>query len=535
MSKFIFVMGGVISSLGKGIAVSSIGLLLKSMGYKISVIKLDPYINVDPGTMSPFQHGEVFVTEDGAETDLDLGHYERFVDKDMGKHSNTTSGQIYESVINKERKGIYLGKTVQVIPHITNEIIDNIRFLEKDCDIVIVEIGGTIGDIESLPFVEAVRQLRLEIGIENSMFVLLTYVPFVKAASEIKTKPTQHSVYKLREIGVQPDVLLCRSEKKFDDEIKSKIALFTNVVKKHVVNAYDVNNIYKVPQVFRNAGLHEIICKHFHLECKPMEMTVWDDFVERMNTAKEEITIAVCGKYVTHQDAYRSIEQSLIHAGAFHRVKLNIRWVDTEKSYKQKNLEKRLEGADAILVPGGFGMRGLEGKVQVVRYARKQKLPFFGICLGLQAAVIEFARHECNLKNANSTEFDEETKYPIIYLMEEHSYMEQYGGNMRLGAYPCELQEKSLAEQLYDEPLVFERHRHRWEFNNKFREKLEQKGMVVSGTSMNGLLAEIVEIPEHPFFIGVQFHPEFKSRPNRPHPLFTGFIEAAIKYSKEKR
>ncbi len=534
MAKYIFVIGGVVSSLGKGIASATTGLLLKRMGYKVGMIKLDPYLNVDPGTMSPFQHGEVFVTDDGAETDLDLGHYERFIDKSLTKASNTTAGRIYESVIDKERKGVYLGKTVQVIPHVTNEIIANIRRQESDCDIIIVEIGGTVGDIESLPFLEAVRQLRLDVGPRNSLFAFLTYVPYVRAAGELKTKPTQHSVYKLREIGIQPDVLLCRSEEPFDDSIKSKIALFTNVPKTHVINAIDADHIYRVPMNFHEAGLHEIICRSLDLKEHPIDLSDWQAFLDNLTESDREVTIAVCGKYVEHQDAYKSVEQALIHAAAYHRVKPRFSWVDTEKTNHREDMEKTLREVDGILVPGGFGVRGIDGKVAVARFARENNIPYFGICLGMQVAVIEFSKNVCGLSGAYSVEFDETCEHPVISMMEDQKYMELVGGTMRLGAYDCLLKPDTLARDIYRQDMISERHRHRYEFNNDYRATIEENGMKITGTTKEDLLVEIVEIPEHPFYIGVQFHPEFKSRPNRPQPIFREFVGAALKYRESR-
>jgi len=534
MAKFIFVMGGVVSSLGKGIACSSIGLLLKSMGYTVGIIKLDPYLNVDPGTMSPFQHGEVFVTNDGAETDLDLGHYERFLDRNLSHLSNTTSGQIYESVLRKERQGAYLGKTVQVIPHVTNEIQSIIHRIESENDIVLCEVGGTIGDIESLPFLEAVRQIRLEVGYENSMYVFLTYVPYVRAAGELKTKPTQHSTYKLREIGIQPDVLLCRSELPIDDDIRSKIALFTNVRQEQVINAYDVPIIYEIPLVFRDANLPEIICRHLKLEQRPLDISQWEDFVNSLKTEDNPVTIAICGKYVEHHDAYKSVGESLIHAAAHHHSKLTIRWVDSEKTWKEDDIRVALEGVDGILIPGGFGVRGIDGKIAIAHYARTQGIPYFGICLGMQVAVIEFAQNVCGLKNAYSTEFDETCEHPVINLMEDQRYIEMVGGTMRLGGYACKLREGSLARRIYDSEEITERHRHRYEFDNRYRETIEEHGLRISGTTPDDMLVEIVELPQHPFFIGGQFHPEFRSRPNRPHPVFREFVGAALRYHKEK-
>ncbi len=529
MAKYIFVMGGVLSSLGKGIATASIGLLLKSMGYKVGLQKFDPYLNVDPGTMSPFQHGEVFVTDDGAETDLDLGHYERFVDEALSKHSSCSAGQVYESVLQNERKGVYLGKTVQVIPHVTNEIKSRIQKLSDKYDIVITEIGGTIGDIESLPFVEAIRQLRLDLGMDNTMFVLLTYVPYIKAAGELKTKPTQHSAVKLREIGIQPDVLCCRSEKPFEDDIYGKIALFTNVPTSNVINAIDVKCVYEVPMTFLNAGLPELICKHFKLECKPLHLEEWKAYLQNSTHPTEKVTIAVCGKYVKHQDAYKSVEEALRHSAAYHKRKLVLKWVDSERNFKQNDLNKEFADVDGILIPGGFGVRGIEGKIAIAEYARTHDIPLFGICLGMQVAAIEYARNVCGLKDSNSTEFDETVAHPVIHLMEDQLYIDKVGGTMRLGSYDCLLKKDSLSYQAYQEELIHERHRHRYEFNNAYREIIEQKGMRIVGTSQDNLLVEMIELPSNKFYVGVQFHPEFKSRPNRPHPLFRDFVKAALK------
>lgn len=527
MAKHIFVIGGVLSSLGKGIASSSIGLLMKKMGYKVAMQKFDPYLNVDPGTMSPFQHGEVFVTDDGAETDLDLGHYERFIGIPLNKNSNSTTGQIYETVLKKERRGDYLGKTVQIIPHITNEIKNLIRKIVKDNDIVITEIGGTVGDIESLPFLEAIRQFRLDVGIENSLFIYLTYVPFIKAAGELKTKPTQHATTKLREIGIQPDILLCRSERFFNDEIRSKIALFTNVQKSRVINAVDVATIYEVPKVFIKANLHERICEHFHLTQNKIDFSDWDQIIDNIKNSEKKVTIAVCGKYVEHKDAYKSVGEALIHAAAANRLKLNIKWIDSEKTFSADEIHKQLSDVNGILIPGGFGVRGIDGKIAITKYARENQIPFFGICLGLQIAVIEFAQNVCNLKGAYSSEFHEECQHPVIDLMEDQRYLEMMGGSMRLGAYPCRLKKNTLAHKIYGRKEISERHRHRYEFNNKYREIIEKNGMVISGISPDDFLVEIIEIPDHPFFIGVQFHPEFKSRPDKVQPIFRDFIKKA--------
>ncbi len=527
MAKHIFVIGGVLSSLGKGIASSSIGLLMKKMGYKVVIQKLDPYLNVDPGTMSPFQHGEVFVTDDGAETDLDLGHYERFIGRALSKNSNSTTGQIYDVVLTKERRGDYLGKTVQVIPHVTNEIKRLIRKMDGNNDIVITEIGGTVGDIESLPFLEAIRQFRLDVGLENSLFIFLTYVPYIKAAGELKTKPTQHATTKLREIGIQPDILLCRTERKLSDEIKSKIALFTNVQKSRVVDAIDVETIYEVPKYYMETKIHEKICEQFHLIQRQIDFSEWDRLINNIKYSTEEVRIAVCGKYVEHQDAYKSVEAALIHAAAHNEKKLVIEWIDSEKTFSNKDIEQKLKKADGILIPGGFGIRGIEGKVQIAKYARENQIPFFGICLGMQISVIEFCRNVCKLEDVDSREFDEHCQNPVIDLMEDQRYIERMGGSMRLGAYPCVIKENSLAHRIYGEREISERHRHRYEFNNKYRELFEEKGMMISGTSPDDLLVEIVEIPEHPFYISVQFHPEFKSRLERPQPIFYQFIKIA--------
>ncbi|RLC52793.1 MAG: CTP synthetase [Candidatus Cloacimonadota bacterium] len=532
MAKHIFVIGGVLSSLGKGIASSSIGLLMKKMGYNVVMQKFDPYLNVDPGTMSPFQHGEVFVTDDGAETDLDLGHYERFIGRPLSRNSNSTSGQIYDQVLRKERRGDYLGKTVQVIPHVTNEIKSLIRKIGEGQDIVITEIGGTVGDIESLPFLEAIRQFRLEVGMENSLFIFLTYVPFIKAAGELKTKPTQHATTKLREIGIQPDLLLCRSEKPFNDEIKSKIALFTNVQKSRVINAIDVSTIYEVPKIYIQANVHEKICEHFHLPQNEIDFSDWDVIINNIKNPEKDVTIAVCGKYVEHQDAYKSVGAALIHAAAANKLKLNVKWVDSEKTFTASEVKKQLEDVDGILVPGGFGVRGIDGKIAIAKYARENNIPFFGICLGMQIAVIEFARNVCNLEDAYSSEFNEKCQDPVIDLMHEQKYIDMMGGTMRLGAYPCHLKKDSLSYKIYGSAEISERHRHRYEFNNEYRDIVTEKGMLISGTSPDDLLVEVVEIPDHPFFIGVQYHPEFKSRPDKPQPIFKAFVKKAAELKK---
>jgi len=532
MAKHVFVIGGVLSSLGKGIAASSIGLLTKKMGYKVVMQKFDPYLNVDPGTMSPFQHGEVFVTDDGAETDLDLGHYERFIGRSLTRDSNATSGQIYDRVIRKERRGDYLGKTVQVIPHVTNEIKSLIRKIGKDQDIVITEVGGTVGDIESLPYLEAIRQFRLEVGAENCLFVFLTYVPYIKAAGEIKTKPTQHATTKLREIGIQPDILICRSEDPFDSDIRSKIALFTNVQEDRVLNAYDVKCIYEVPKVLLDAGLPESMCKLMNIEHKAIDFSDWQQIIDNIKNPEKEVTIAVCGKYVDHHDAYKSVAAALIHAGAHNKVKMNVKWVDSEKINKKEDIGTILDDADGILIPGGFGVRGIDGKIAIAEFARVNKIPFFGICLGMQIAVIEFSKNVCNLPNAYSSEFDESCEHPVIHLMEDQQYVDMMGGSMRLGAYPCKLTDESLAQEVYGSPEISERHRHRYEFNNAYRETVEKNGMKISGLSPDDMLVEIVELPNHPFYMAVQFHPEFKSRPDQPHPIFRDFVKVAVENKK---
>lgn len=533
MAKHIFVIGGVLSSLGKGVTAASIGFLLKKMGYHVGLQKMDPYLNVDPGTMSPFQHGEVFVTGDGAETDLDLGHYERFIDVSLTKLSSVSSGQIYDSVIKKERRGDYLGKTVQVIPHVTNEIKSRIKQIGEQYDVVITEIGGTVGDIESLPFLEAIRQYRLEVGVENSLFVLLSYVPFIKAAGELKTKPTQHCAIKLREIGIQPDVLICRSEKSFSHDIIKKIALFTNVPVQNVVNGLDVKSLLEVPRNYYIEGLHKTICNQLRLEPKEINFDNLDGYIQRELNPKDRVVIAVCGKYVKHQDAYKSIVQALIHAGISNQIKIEFRWVDSELCKQQSIIENLLDGVNGILIPGGFGIRGIEGKIDIVNYARKNNIPFFGICLGMQVAVIEFARNVCNISDAFSTEFDSVCENPVIHLMQEQEYIDKLGGTMRLGNFPCTVKENTLAYKCYQEKEITERHRHRYEFNNEYREVLESNGLVISGTSPDNLLVEIVEYPKNDFFIAVQFHPEFLSRPLRPHPVFNNFVKASLAYKNK--
>lgn len=530
MAKYIFVTGGVVSSLGKGIACASIGLLLKSRGLKVTLQKLDPYINVDPGTMSPFQHGEVYVTEDGAETDLDLGHYERFTGQTMTKDNNVTAGRIYYSVIMRERRGDYLGATVQVVPHITDEIKRSITKLEQNdpVDVVIVEVGGTVGDIEGLPFLEAIRQLQNEVGRSNVLNVHLTLVPYIRAADELKTKPTQHSVGKLREIGLQADVLLCRTEKPFPQGVREKISQFCNVELDAVIQALDVRDVYEVPQMFNQQGLDDTILRMLNLQCPKHDLEQWKtDVVQRALDPKHEVTIAVVGKYIKLQDAYKSIDEALRHGGLSNHARVIVKRVDSEQ-ITESNVAELLGDVHGILVPGGFGHRGIDGKLATIQFARQKKVPFLGICLGMQCAIIEFARNVCGLKGANSTEFDSKTPYPVISLLEEQQGITAMGGTMRLGASCCKLVAGTRAGDAYQKEQVDERHRHRYEVNNKFREKLSKEGLVVSGVFEQGDLVEIIELEDHPWFIACQFHPEFKSRPLTPHPLFHGLVKAGL-------
>ena len=534
MAKFIFTTGGVISSLGKGISSASIGRIMESRGLKVCLVKFDPYINVDPGTMNPYQHGEVYVTEDGAETDLDLGHYERFTKAETTKFNNITTGQIYNAVISKERRGDYLGKTIQVIPHITNEIKDRIKKAASSsgADIVIVEIGGTVGDIESLPFLEAARQFRLDAGYHNVLYIHLTLIPYVKTADEIKTKPTQHSVGKLREIGIQPDILICRTEKSIPDDMKEKISLFCNVPKAAVIEARDAETIYQIPLIFKEQGLDKLILDHFKIRCKTTDLKGWQkDVVEKALYPRHKIQIAVVGKYIELQDAYKSIYESLIHAGIHNDARVIIKKIDSEE-LEREGPGKVLKEASGILVPGGFGNRGIEGKILAIKFARENKIPFLGICLGMQCAVIEFARNVCGLKNANSTEFNKRCLQPVISLLDEQKNVKDMGGTMRLGAYPCKLKKRTLASRIYGKTMISERHRHRYEFNNKYRKTLERNGIMFTGIYPKKDLVEIVELKEHPYFIAVQFHPEFKSKPDKPHPLFREFVSAALKIKK---
>jgi CTP synthase len=532
-TKFIFVTGGVLSSLGKGLAAASIAAVLESRGLHVTNQKLDPYINVDPGTMSPFQHGEVFVTDDGAETDLDLGHYERFSSTRMGKGNNLTTGQVYFSVITKERRGDYLGKTVQVIPHITNEIKDFIRETAKGFDVSIVEIGGTVGDIESLPFLEAIRQFRNEAGRQNAIFIHLTWVPFIKTAGEVKTKPTQHSVKALREIGIQPDILLCRTENFLSEDIKAKIALFCNVEVSSVFTAKDVSCIYEVPLVYHHEGLDAKIIELLNMWTGQPRLDAWENVVEKFYHPADEVCVGIAGKYVNLTDSYKSLNEALVHGGIANNCRVSLKFIDTEK-IEQEGAAKYLSEVDCVLVPGGFGNRGIEGMIQAVEYARENKIPYFGICLGMQMAVIEYARHICGLDKANSSEFDLTTKYPVIDLLPGQHGVRDKGASMRLGAWPCGISEPSFAFEAYGQKEISERHRHRYEFNNNFKKTLTDQGLHITGASPDGSLAEIVEIKDHPWFLGCQFHPEFKSRPTKPHPLFTKFIEAALQQSGKK-
>ncbi|HET55563.1 MAG TPA: CTP synthase [Ignavibacteria bacterium] len=532
--KYIFITGGVVSSLGKGITAASLGLLLKQRGYSVTIQKFDPYINVDPGTMSPFQHGEVYVTDDGAETDLDLGHYERFLDVNMSKDNNTTTGQVYYDVINKERRGDYLGATVQVIPHITDEIKSRITNLGKSgkYDIVITEIGGTVGDIESLPFIEAVRQIMLEYGRKNAISIHVTLVPYIPSAGEVKTKPTQHSVKNLLEYGIQPNILVCRSEKKLSQEIRNKIALFCNVDSKSVVSAHDCSSIYEVPLVLFNQDLDRIVLKRLKLPDININLDAWSEFVNKIKNPSGIVNIAICGKYTDYKDSYKSISEAFIHAGAENDVKVNLTFIESDK-FETEESSNLLNGVDGLLIPGGFGERGIEGKIKAIKYARENNIPFFGICLGLQCAVIEFARNVCDIKNANSSEFVK-NKSNVIHLMPEQIKVKIKGASMRLGAFPCVLQKGTKAKQAYKKEKISERHRHRYEVNNKYREVLETNGMVISGVSPDNDLVEMIELKEHPWFVACQFHPELKSRATKAHPLFREFVSAAIEFRKRK-
>lgn len=533
MKKYIFITGGVLSSLGKGVTSAAIGSILESMGYKITLMKLDPYLNIDPGTMNPYQHGEVFVTEDGAETDLDLGHYERFTNAVMTKHNNTTSGKLYHNLLEKERRGAFLGATVQVIPHFTNEIKKSIEKVAENHDITLVEIGGTVGDIESLPFLEAIRQMGIENKKEDVMYINLTYVPYIKVAGELKTKPSQHSVKELRAIGIQPDILIGRSEFPLPKDIKRKLSLFTNVDEDSVFSAPDLDIIYEIPLYFKKEGLDKAIAKHLNLEYREPDLSKWKKIVTALSKLEKEVDIGIVGKYVELKDAYKSINESLIHAQIPNKVKINIHWINSEK-INQENYQEMLKGLDGILVPGGFGDRGIEGKILTAKYARENNIPYFGICLGMQIAVIEFARSVAGLEGANSTEFNPFTPHPVIDIMPDQKNVDKKGGTMRLGAYKCTLKPGTKAYQIYGQNEISERHRHRYEFNPKYVPILEEKGLVVSGVYKARNLPEIVEIPNHRWFIACQFHPEFKSKPFAPHPLFVSFVEASYKNRLDK-
>ncbi|MDX6768582.1 MAG: CTP synthase [Elusimicrobiota bacterium] len=531
MTKYIFVTGGVVSSLGKGITASSLGKLLQARGLQVTMLKCDPYINVDPGTMNPFQHGEVFVTEDGAETDLDLGHYERFLNKEMHHGNNFTAGKVYQTVLDRERRGDFLGTTVQVIPHITDEIKSRFRAAAKGADIAIIELGGTVGDIESLPFMEAARQMGLEAGRENSLYVHVTLIPFIKASEELKTKPTQHSVQKLREIGIAPDVLVCRSEKPIDANMKAKLSMFCSVPKESVIEAPDVDSIYEVPMVFHRQGLDDQIMMLLRLRTQSKDLDSWTRLVDRLKHPKREIVIAMAGKYTDYKDAYKSVNEALVHGGIANETKVKIRFLDTT----DPKISEQLDGVHGILVPGGFGDRGIEGKIKVAQIARENNIPYFGLCLGLQIAVIEFSRNVLKLAGAHSTEFDQKSRYPVIDILPEQKTIKDKGATMRLGTYECTLKKGSLSHKAYGALQISERHRHRFEVNNKFRKLLEDAGLVIAGLHAPKNLVEIVELKDHPWFVACQFHPEFKSRPEAPHPLFRDFVAAAIERAESLR
>jgi CTP synthase len=533
MPKCIFVTGGVVSSLGKGIAAASIGCLLEARGLRVTLQKLDPYLNVDPGTMSPFQHGEVFVTDDGAETDLDLGHYERFTHAPLSQANNLTSGRIYETIIHRERRGDYLGKTVQVIPHVTNEIKAAVRKVWNDVDVVIVEIGGTVGDIESLPFIEAIRQLRKELGRDNGLFVHVTLVPWIAAAQELKTKPTQHSVKELRALGIQPDLLICRSDRGIEEDVREKIALFCDVDPQAVISAPDVSSVYEIPLVFAGQGVDDFVVKSLRLDGPERDLTQWSSMLHRLKNPVGEVSIGLVGKYTEYEDSYKSLKEALLHGGLAHGFKVNLHWIESEELTWPHCVDE-LEQYDGILVPGGFGKRGVDGKIAAARFAREKRVPYFGICLGMQILVIEFARHVCGLTKADSTEFDPAAEHRVIYKLRELKGVDELGGTMRLGAYDCHLAEGSFARAAYGQEKISERHRHRYEFNRDYEQILTQHGLRLTGQSADGTYVEICEIPDHPWFLGCQFHPEFKSKPLEPHPLFRAFLGAAADY-REKR
>jgi len=535
-AKYIFVTGGVVSSLGKGLAAASIGCLLESRGLTVNLMKFDPYLNVDPGTMSPFQHGEVFVTDDGAETDLDLGHYERFTHAKLSRDNNWTTGRIYEQIITKERRGDYLGKTVQVIPHVTNEIKSAMKKVAQDVDVVLVEIGGTVGDIESLPFIEAIRQMRQELGRERTLFVHVTLVPFIAAAGELKTKPTQHSVKELLSVGIQPDILLCRTDRFLVKDIKSKIALFCNVSEEAVITAKDVASVYEVPLGFARENVDTLCLRYLHIEAPERNMKAWEELVDRCYNPKDEVKIGIVGKYVEYEDSYKSLKEALVHGSLAHNLKLNLNWIEAEGlETGDSSYEAQLEGYDGLLVPGGFGKRGIEGMLQAIRFAREKKVPYFGICLGMQTACIEFARNVAGLEHANSSEFDPATPHRVIYKLRELRGVEELGGTMRLGAWTCKIEPDTLAYRVYGKPEISERHRHRYEFNREYEEPLVAAGMRISGSTPDGTYVEMIELPDHPYFIGCQFHPEFKSKPLEPHPLFSSFVKASYENRLARR
>ncbi len=535
-AKYIFVTGGVVSSLGKGLAAASMGCLLESRGLKVNLMKFDPYLNVDPGTMSPFQHGEVFVTDDGAETDLDLGHYERFTHAKLSRDNNWTTGRIYEQIIAKERRGDYLGKTVQVIPHVTNEIKAAMKKVAQDVDVAIVEIGGTVGDIESLPFMEAIRQMRQELGRDHTLFMHVTLVPFIAAAQELKTKPTQHSVKELLSIGIQPDILLCRTDRFLSKDLKSKIALFCNVEEEAVITAKDVASIYEVPVVFSREGVDTLVLRYLRLEAKDRDLKDWEEIVNRVYNPKAEVTIGIVGKYVEYEDSYKSLKEALVHGALAHNLKLNLNWVEAEGlETGDRTYEEQLADYDGLLVPGGFGKRGIEGMLIAIRYAREKKVPYFGICLGMQTACVEFARNVCGLADANSSEFDPSTPHRVIYKLRELRGVEELGGTMRLGAWTCKIEPGTLAHKIYGQLEISERHRHRYEFNREYESTLTAGGLRISGSTPDGTYVEMVELPDHPHFIGCQFHPEFKSKPLEPHPLFKTFVGASYEHGLKRR
>jgi len=535
-AKYIFVTGGVVSSLGKGLAAASIGALMESRELKVNLMKFDPYLNVDPGTMSPFQHGEVFVTDDGAETDLDLGHYERFTHARLSRDNNWTTGRIYEQIIAKERRGDYLGKTVQVIPHVTNEIKAAMKKVAQEVDVVIVEIGGTVGDIESLPFIEAIRQMRQELGREHTMFVHVTLVPYIAAASELKTKPTQHSVKELLSAGIQPDILLCRTDRFLSKDIKGKIALFCNVAEEAVITAKDVASVYEVPLVFARENVDTLCLKYLHITAGERNLAAWEELVHRVYNPLDEVKIGIVGKYVEYEDSYKSLKEALVHGALAHNLKLNLSWIEAEGlETTDGSFEAQLEGYDGILVPGGFGKRGIEGMLQAIRYAREKKVPYFGICLGMQTACVEFARNVVGLEGANSSEFDPATPHRVIYKLRELRGVEELGGTMRLGAWTCKIEPDTLAQRIYGKLEISERHRHRYEFNREYEEPMTAAGMKISGSTPDGTYVEMVELPDHPYFIGCQFHPEFKSKPLEPHPMFQAFVGASYEHSKQRR